>query len=251
MKCAVGATSTRSAREIAAEVATALHHAPEVPLDERDAEVRDVDPDRAVRRAPPRLDLEERRARYPVARRSLHPLGVVARHEALAAAVLQLSAGAAQPFLEERARHQRAGNHEAGGMELDHLHVAQGQSGGVRECDAVGRLVRGAREDAVHRRTAAHREQRRARAHGDEAAGPHVEDERARGASGRVAQELDRPALLERPDVGARVGLLGQAIHDLDAGEVALVHGAVVRLPGERLLVDAAVGMPIEEASVA
>ena len=40
-----------------------------------------------------------------------------------------------------------------------------------------------------------------------------------------------------------------EPVHDLDAGEIALVHGAVEGLPGERLLVDRAVGVAVEEAA--
>ena len=43
--------------------------------------------------------------------------------------------------------------------------------------------------------------------------------------------------------------LFGEAVDDLDAGEIALVHGAVERLPRERLLVDGAVRVAIEEAA--
>src|SRR5262247_2410065 len=51
-----------------------------------------------------------------------------------------------------------------------------------------------------------------------------------------------RPA--PRPD------LLGEPVHDLDAGQIALVNGAVVGLPRERLLVDASLRIAIEEAAV-
>ena len=47
----------------------------------------------------------------------------------------------------------------------------------------------------------------------------------------------------------ARPHLLGEPVDDLDAGEVALVHGAVERLAGERLLVHGAVGVAVEEAA--
>jgi len=40
-----------------------------------------------------------------------------------------------------------------------------------------------------------------------------------------------------------RATLLGEAVHDLDAGEIALVHRAVEGLPGEGLLMNAAVGL--------
>src|SRR6478752_1554674 len=54
--------------------------------------------------------------------------------------------------------------------------------------------------------------------------------------------------LLEAADA-ARPHLLGEPAHDLDAGEVALVHGAVERLSRERLLVDGAVGIAVEKAA--
>ena len=55
--------------------------------------------------------------------------------------------------------------------------------------------------------------------------------------------------MLLQPVDAARPHLLGEPVHDLDAGEVALVHRAVERLAGERLLVDRAVGIAVEEAA--
>ncbi len=52
-----------------------------------------------------------------------------------------------------------------------------------------------------------------------------------------------------QPPYVAAPHLFGQAVHDLDAGEVALVHGAVEGLSGERLLVDRAVGIAVEETA--
>src|SRR5260221_11346380 len=54
--------------------------------------------------------------------------------------------------------------------------------------------------------------------------------------------------LFQAPNVPSPY-LLGQAVDDLDAGEVALVDRAVEALPGERLLVDAAVRVAVEEAA--
>ena len=238
------------AREVAPKVAAALHHPAEVALHVLRAEMRNVDPHPAVLRAATFADLEERGARDQVARRALHARRVVARHESLAQTIAQIASGAPQAFLEQRAGHQRARNHEAGRVELHHLHVAQWQARAIRERDAVGRLVRGAREDPVHRRPAAHREQRRARPHEREGSGAHVEHDRARGPSDLVEHQLHRPRLLEHADIRARPHLLRQTVHDLDAREVALVDGAVVGLSRERLLVDAALGRAIEEAAV-
>src|SRR6516225_10166833 len=47
----------------------------------------------------------------------------------------------------------------------------------------------------------------------------------------------------------ARPYLLGEPVHDLDAGEVALVHRAIETLPGEGLLMDRPVRVAIEEAA--
>ena len=49
--------------------------------------------------------------------------------------------------------------------------------------------------------------------------------------------------------MSARPHLLGEPVDDLDARQVALVHRAIERLPGERLLVDGAVGIAIEKAA--
>src|SRR5207244_8500343 len=118
-------------REVATEGAAALDHPAEVRLDHRGAEVGDVDPDGAVRRAPTLRDLEERGARHEVARRALHPPGVVALHEALAASVAEVAARAPEPLLEQRAGHQRARDHAPRRMELPHLQLAQGETRAV------------------------------------------------------------------------------------------------------------------------
>ena len=55
--------------------------------------------------------------------------------------------------------------------------------------------------------------------------------------------------MLLEPIDAARPHLLGQPVDDLDAGQVALVHGAVEGLAGERLLMHGAVGIAIEEAA--
>ena len=43
--------------------------------------------------------------------------------------------------------------------------------------------------------------------------------------------------------------LLGEAVDDLDAGEIALVHGTVKRLACKRLLVDGAVGVAVKKTA--
>ena len=184
-----------------------------------------------------------------VARRALAAL-VVVEHEALAGRVEQVAAGAAQALLQHRAGHARArAREQSGRMELHHLHVAQRQAGAQRHRHAVAGLVAGRRVIEVHGRPAAGREQRRPRAHQQRLAGAHVEhvDAGEARAVGR-RNEIERAVVLQPPHV-APPDLLGQPVDDLDAGEIALVHGAVEGLPGERLLMHGAVGIAVEEAA--
>jgi len=241
----------RLAGQIPAEVAAAPDHAPEVGLDELRAQVRHIDPHAAVRAAEALLHLGEAGARDEVARGAFHAPRVVARHEAFALAVEQPAPGPPEPLFQQRAGHERVGHDQARGMELHHLHVLDGGAGAQRQRDAVGGLVRRAGDDAVHRRPAAHREEGGAAAHRGEAPPPDVEQERPADAAGAVAEQLDGTVLLEGADRPANPHLLGEPVHDLDAGQISLVNGPVVRLAGEGLLVDAAVGVPVEKAAVA
>ena len=133
-------------------------------------------------------------------------------------------------------------------MELHHLHVAQRQPVAQRHRESVAALVARRRVKAVHRRPAAGREQHGLRLDEHVLAGPDVDQQDAGKRAVAIRNEIERAVLLE-PGDAARPHLLGEPIHDLDAGEVALVHGAIERLPGERLLVDRAVGIAIEEAA--
>ncbi len=246
-----GAHLHRLAGQVAAEVAAAAHHAPEALLHHRGAQVRHVDPHAAVRGAASLLHLQEAGARDQVAGRALQAGRVVTLHEALAAAVEQAPARPAQPLLEERAGHERVGHDEAGGVELHHLHVAQAHPRAETQGDAVGRLVGRAGDHLVHGGPAAHREEDGPAAHDHEAAAADIEQQRPADLPAVAAQELHRAVLLERLDGRAPPHLLGEPVHDLDAGEVALVDRAVVGLPREGLLVDAPVRMAVEEAAVA
>ena len=162
-----------------------------------------------------------------------------------------MAAGAAQAFLQHGAGHAGVGaGEEAGRVELHHLHVAQRQPGAQRHGDAVHALVAGGRVVAVHGGAAAGGEQHRAGADEAQRAGADVGHQHAgdRGAVGG-GDERERAMLLQAPDRRARPHLLHQPVDDLDAGEVALVHGAVEGLAGERLAVQAAVGIAVEEAA--
>ena len=135
-------------------------------------------------------------------------------------------------------------------MELHHLHVAQRQPSAQRHREPVHALVAGGRVIAVHGRPAAGREQHGLRRDVDEAAGADVDHQHAgdrRAVLG--ADQRDRAMLLEPADAGPRPHLLHQPVDDLDAGEVALVHGAVEGLAGEGLAVQRAVRIAVEEAA--
>ena len=102
---------------------------------------------------------------------------------------------------------------------------------------------------AIHRGSAAGREQHGLGAHEDVIARAHVDEQHSGNGRpvGRLHQ-LHRAVLLQPLDA-PRPDLLGEAVHDLDPGEVALVHRAVEALPGEGLLVHRAVGIAVEEAA--
>ena len=102
---------------------------------------------------------------------------------------------------------------------------------------------------AVHGRPAAGREQNGLRLDQNVLAVAHVDQQHA-GERVTVGgqDEFQRPMLFQSRDA-ARPHLLRQAIDDLDAGQVALVHGAIEGLAGERFLVDRAVGIAIEKTA--
>ena len=166
--------------------------------------------------------------------------------------VEEVAAGAAQPFLQHGAGHPRVRpGEQSGRMELHHLHVAQRKPEAQRHREAVAALVAGRRVIPVHRGAAAGGEQHRLRLH---------EHDTRRCGCRRAARRRAPPSFpvaamkssarcsSSRRDA-ARPHLLGEPVHDLDAGKVALVHRAVERLAGERLLVDRAVGIAVEEAA--
>src|SRR6266513_1251446 len=157
---------------------------------------------------------------------------------------------AAQPFFEHRAGHARVrAGEQPGGVDLHHFYVAQRQPRAPGHRQAVAALVAGGRVVLVHRRSAAGCQQDCLGAHEHVLAGSHVDEKHARqGASIPGSYQLDCTVLLQPRDA-ARPDLLGEPVDDLDACEVALVHGAVERLPGEGLLVDAAVGIAVEKAA--
>ena len=133
-------------------------------------------------------------------------------------------------------------------MELHHLHVAQGEAEAERHSEAVHALVAGRRVIAVHGRPAAGRQQHGLRGDETECAAAHVDQQHA-GKRAVLRRDQRDGAMLFQPAYRPRPNLLHQPVDDLDAGEVALVHGAIERLAGEGFAVERPVGIAIEEAA--
>ena len=151
--------------QVEAVIVAALHHAGEAALDERVVQMADVDVDAAARRAAAGHDLQVAGARDHVAGGAFHLLRIVALHVALAQAVEEARARAAQAFLEQAAGGDGAAHQQAGRMELQHLHVDESRAGAEAHRHAVAGLFERGRGDAVHVRAAAGGEQRGPRAH--------------------------------------------------------------------------------------
>ncbi len=210
-----------------------------------------LDVDAAVGRGAARPHFRVDGAAHHVARRAFD-VRIVIAHETRHGAVEEIAARAAQAFLQHRAGHARVGaGEQAGRVELHHLHVAQRQAEPQRHGDAVHALVARRRVVAIHRRAAAGREQHRVGRDEVQRAAADVGEQHA-GERAAVARgdEGERAMLLQPGDAGACPHLLHQAVDDLDAGEVALVDGAVEGLAGERLATcRAAVEVAVEEAA--
>ena len=160
----------------------------------------------------------------------------------------QLPPCAAQPLFEHGTGH--AGmipGQKASGVELNHFHVAQGQPGAQRHRQTVHRLVTAGRVVLVHGRSATRRHQHRFGPHKAERAGAHV-DHQNTGQRRPVPRrdQPDRAMLLQFLDT-ARQHLLHQPVDDLDPGQITLVHGAVGRLAGKRLLMQRPIGIAVKE----
>ena len=110
------------------------------------------------------------------------------------------------------------------------------------------RLVAGRRMIAIHGRAAASGEQHRLRTDETKFARAHVGHQHAGECTVWRRDQRDGAMLLKAAD---RPGpdLLHQPVDDLDAGEVALVHGAIEGLAGEGLAVQRAVGIAVEETA--
>src|SRR5262249_501757 len=101
----------------------------------------------------------------------------------------------------------------------------------------------------VHGWPAAGRQQRRARAYQQGFAGAHIEQiDASEPAAVRRWNQIERAVVFQTPCL-APPDLLGKPVDDLNAGEIALVHGPVKCLTSKRLLMHGSVGVAVEEAT--
>ena len=227
-----------------------LVHAGQARHDRLARQVRDIQPDAAVRGAAALLDLGVAGQRDAVARGELEPLGVVLVHEALAETVAQDAALAARRLGDEGAGGV-LGLDDAARVELHELRVAQAAAGLDGEAERVaGVLVasrRGAAPDAV---VPAGGEDHGIRV--DQVAGAVFEVE-AVGAEDRAvvvhedARDVhgveDRHLQLRRA--------VDQGALDLESGVVAREGGAAIGVRAEEPLRDAPVVFAGERHAVA
>ena len=171
-------------------------------------------------------------------------------HEAFFVAVEQISARAAQPFFDNGAGDARVrACDQSRGVKLHHFHIAQRQPGTQCHRHAVAGFVARRRVKLVHGRPAAGGEQYRLRLHEHEFTAADIDHQHAgKRIACFVFDELHRAMLFHAFD-STRPHLLGQPVHDLDAGQVALVYRAIKRLPGERFLMNGAIGIAIEKTA--
>jgi hypothetical protein len=93
------------------------------------------------------------------------------------------------------------------------------------------------------------REQRRLGAYDEKRAAPHVHEQCARNLlTSGTAQEGDGTVIFQCWNATAQ-HLFHQPVHDLDAGEIPPVYGAVIRLPRKGFLMDGTVRITIKEAA--
>ena len=154
---------------------------------------------------------------------------MVALHEALAVAIAEIGAFAAQGLGEQKARH--AGHVERGGMELDELEVGDFGAGAVGGRDAVagGDVgIGGLEEDAAE---AAGGEQDGARVNGDGPLDVLLIDVGAEAAAVGVDEQIGHAGEAAELDIRQAGGVAVEGFGDLAAGGIAVgVENAVARM---------------------
>src|SRR5438105_1247350 len=76
-----------------------------------------------------------------------------------------------------------------------------------------------------------------------------VEENRAADSSIGRAQKIEAARFFKNDNVRLLQRPVAQVGHDLDAGQIAFVNRAVEALPGERFLVNRAVGVAVEQTA--
>ena len=135
-----GGNFDRLAAQIEAHFAAPGRHAGKGALHEFGPQVGNVKQHGSVGGTPSGLDLHVSGSRHHVSRGPLHALRVVALHEPFAQGVKQVTTGASQSLFQHRAGDDRLAGHQAGGMELVHLHVLKHATGPVTQGHAIAAL---------------------------------------------------------------------------------------------------------------
>ena len=239
-----------SGGEVEAAVGAAFHHAWKLAAHRIRAEVAHGQPDAAVGRGTPGAHFGEHRTADDVARGALAG-SIMVEQKAAAVAIQNVPAGAAQALFQHRPGHARIrAGQQPGRVKLHHLHVTQTQSEAQRHCQPIHRFVAGRGVVAIHRRPATGRQQCRGGADAMHFAAAHVHEQCAAQPAAVARRQQCECAMLFENLHRQFARLLHQTVHDFDAGQIAFVHGAVKALAGERLLVQCAVVVAVEEAAV-
>src|SRR2546428_11733465 len=201
----------------------------------------------AVLRAPSRLDFFVNGPGHHVARGELFLLGVDLEHEALALAVGQVATLPADGLRDQDAPNAGRPDH-AGGVELHHFRIEDLGPGLEAHGDAVAGAFPGIRSDFVKTAPAARRDDDRL---GSERYKSAVDPVVAEGANDSVAI-FDQPGQLYlHVDLDTELhDAVLQAADHFQAGAIADMAQAAIRMGAKGPLQDATVGGPVEDRAV-
>src|SRR5437879_1659759 len=207
------------------ELATELTHERQLAVDHLLAEVADVEVHvlavRTVESATG-FELELGRAGDDVARPELHLVRHVALEEALPFVVEKVASLSPDCLGDQDARER-----QARGMELDHLHVLEADTGAVGERHPVAGADIAVRGEGVHAAESAGREDHRLRGDRVKATGADVECDHA-DAPAVFDQQLGHECLVVASDLRVLEGGLEDRVQHVEAGLV----GSEARPPG-------------------
>ena len=195
-----------------------------------------------VLESPPLVDLGLDAPGNDVAGRQLHGRRRVALHETLPLVVDQIGALAPAPF-----RHEDVRADQAGGVELDKLHVLERDTRRVGHSDAAAAVDQGVGGVLVYPPVTAGAEKRRPGAHGDEFARAHIQDDNAVAPAFVDAQGGDEPFRVDFYPFGD--GPFIEGVEQYVAGDIGGIAGPGIAGAAEGTLGDRAVGEPAERAA--